>query len=129
LVYGVSSQAQFEKNRSMFEVQFASDPGKINQAQSLIMADLKDLSVNGLDANELARGKASLVSQIPMRVASFAGIARQLIRYAQLGLPLNQATVDARNEINVTNDQVKSTVSKWIRPKDFVRVILGPDAQ
>ncbi len=126
LVYGVGSQAQFEKNRSMFEVQFASDPAKIDQAQSLIMADLRDLSQNGLDSNELARGKASLVSQIPMRVASFGGIARQLIHYAEFGLPLDQATIDARNEIGVTNDHIKSVVSKWIRPNDFVRVIVGP---
>ncbi len=126
LVYGVFSRALFDRNRSVFEVQFASDPKKINQAQSLILADLRELSINGLDSNELARGKASLVSQIPMRVGSFGGIARQLIRYAELGLPLDQATRDAQMEITTTNAQIKAAVSKWIRSGNFVRVILGP---
>lgn len=126
LVYGVGSEVDFGKNRSTFQVQFASDPGKINQAQSLIMADLHALSTNGLDADELARGKASIVSSIPMRVASFSGIANQLIHYSEFGLSLDQATIDARNEIGVTNDQIKAAVQKWIRPNDFVRVILGP---
>jgi zinc protease len=126
LVYGVSSRAHFGKNRSTFEVQFASDPAKINQAQSLIMADLRNLTTNGLDADELARGKASLVSELPMQVAGFDGIARQLIHYSEFGLPLDQATIDARNEIGVTNEQIKAVVGKWIRANDFVRVILGP---
>lgn len=126
LVYGVFSRTGFERDRSTFEVQFASDPGKIAQAQALIMADLNELSQKGLEPNELSRGKASLVSQLPMRVASFDGIARQLIAYAQFGLPLNQATIDAQNEIGVTNDQLKAAVGKWIRPGGFVRVILGP---
>jgi len=126
LVYGVFSRADFGKNRSTFEVQFACDPSKINQAQSLIMADLKDLSNNGLNADELARGKASLVSELPMRVAGFDGIARQLIHYSEFGLPLDQATIDAQSEIAVTNDQIKAAVSKWIRAGAFVRVILGP---
>jgi predicted Zn-dependent peptidase len=107
-------------------VQFASDPGKIAQAQALITADLNELSQKGLDPSELSRGKASLVSQLPMRVASFTGIARQLIAYAQFGLPLDQAAIDARTEIGVTNEQLKAAVSKWIRPSGFVRVILGP---
>jgi len=126
LVYGVFSRAGFERERSTFEVQFASDPGKIAQAQALITADLNELSQKGLDPSELSRGKASLVSQLPMRVASFTGIARQLIAYAQFGLPLDQAAIDARTEIGVTNEQLKAAVSKWIRPSGFVRVILGP---
>jgi zinc protease len=126
LVYGVSSSALFEKNRSTFSVEYACDPSKIGQAQSLIIADLKNLSESGLDVDELARGKASLVSLLPLRVSSFGGIARQLIRYAQFGLALDQATIDARNEIAVTNAQIKAAISKWIRIGGFVRVILGP---
>lgn len=129
LVYDVHTQANFGKNRSVFGVQFESDPSKIAQAQSLIMSDLGALSSSGLQPDELARGKASLVAEVPMRVASFDGIARQLIRYAELGLPLDQSTIDARNEIAVTNDQIVAAVHKWLRANDFVRVILGPAPQ
>jgi hypothetical protein len=77
----------------------------------------------------LARGKASLVSEVPMRVASFSGVARQLVYFLQFELPLDQATTDARNEIAVTNGQIMAAVHKWLRASDFVRVILGPAPQ
>lgn len=126
LVYDVHTEADVDKNRSTFEIHFESDPSKIQQAQSLIMSDLNALSTTGLAVDELARGKASLISSVPMRVASFDGVAKQLIHFSMLGLPLDQATVDARQEIGVTNAQIVSAVQKWLRPNDFVRVILGP---
>jgi zinc protease len=126
LVYDVHTEANFRKHRSTFAIHFESDASKIEQAQSLIMADLNALSTAGLQPDELARGKASLISNVPMRVVSFSSIARQLIRFVELGLPLDQATIDARNEIAVTNDQIIAAAHKWLRPNDFVRVILGP---
>jgi zinc protease len=126
LVYDVHTDAEFGKNRSTFGIHFESDPSKVEQAQSLIMADLNALSKTGLQSDELARGKASLVSGVPMRAASFNGIANQLTHYAEFGLPLDQATIEARNEIAVTNDQIIAAVHRWLRANDFVRVILGP---
>ena len=129
LVYDVHTAASFGRSRSTFGVDFESDPSKITQAQSLIMADLNALSTTGLEPDELARGKASIVSEVPMRVASFDGIAGQLLRFAEFGLPLDQATIDARNEIAITNEQIIAAVRKWWRPNDFVRIILGPGPQ
>jgi zinc protease len=129
LVYDVHSEADFGKKRSTFAIHYECDPSKILPAQSLIMADLNALGTTGLQPDELARGKVSLVSDVPMRVASFDGIASELIRFAEFGLPLDQATIDARNEIAVTNDQIVAAVHKWLRPSDFVRIILGPAPQ
>lgn len=126
LVYGVYSELGFDRNRSTFTIDYASDPQKILPAQSLIMSDVKNLAANGLAANDLVRGRVELVSRIPMRAASFSGIASQLLSFAHFGLPLDQATIDARHEIAVTNAQVVAAVRRWIRPDDFVRVILGP---
>ncbi len=126
LVYSVGSEFGFEKNRSTFEIDYSCDPSKINAARSLINADLKNLATNGLDAGALARGKASYVALLPARVSSFNGIGRQLASEAQLGLSLDQATIDARNAIATTNDQIKAAVAKWIRTDGFVRIILGP---
>lgn len=129
LVYDVHTEAEFGKKRSIFKIRYECDPSKIQQAESLIMADLNALGTTGLQSDELARGKASLVSEVPMRVASFSGIARELINYAQFALPLDQATIDARNEIAVTNAQIVAAVQKWLRTKDFVRIIIGPGPQ
>jgi len=126
LVYGVYSQLGFDKNRSTFTIDYACDPQKILPAQALIMSDVKNLSTNGLSPDDLVRGRVELVSRIPMRAASFTGIATQLLDYTRFGLPLDQATIDARQEIAVTNAQIKAAVQRWIRPGDFVRVIVGP---
>jgi zinc protease len=66
------------------------------------------------------------VSQIPLRQQSFSGIAGQLIDYAQLELPLDQYVLDAQREVGTTNASVVQALNKWVRPNDFVRVILGP---
>ena len=84
------------------------------------------MATTGLSGNDLVRGRVEIVSRIPMRAASFEGIANQLISYAQLGLPLDQATIDARTEIGVSNADVKAAVNKWLREADFVRIIEGP---
>ncbi len=126
LVYSVFSRATIGKHRSTFAIEYACDPDKILPAQALIMSDLKNLATNGLRPSDLVRGRVELVSRIPMRAASFDGIATQLIGYSELGLPLNQATIDARAEIGVTNAQIRAAVDKWVRPSDFVRIIEGP---
>lgn len=126
LVYGVGSTFDARKNRGSFGIFFASDPTKINAAQSLSLADLGHVMTAGMTSDDIARGKAMLVSQVPLRQQSFGGISNELIRYAQLELPLNQFTVDAQREIAVTNASIIAAVQKWIRPHDFVRVIVGP---
>ncbi len=126
LVYGVSSQFSARKNRGSFGINFAADPDKVNQAQALSLTDLSHLLKAGMTADDLARGKAMLVSQIPLRQQSFDGIANELINYSQFGLPLDQYTIDAQREVGVSNDAVITAMQKWVRPKDFVRVIVGP---
>jgi len=126
LVYGIYSRLETHKNRGTFSIDFASDPQKIDPAQSLALADLRRLSQSGVDSDDLARGKTMLVSQIPLKQQSFDGIGTQLIDYTQLGLPLDQATIDAQREVGATNDDIIAAVRRWIRPDGFVRVILGP---
>ncbi|MDE2483044.1 MAG: insulinase family protein [bacterium] len=126
LVYGIGSNFDAGKNRGSFGLYFASDPAKIDAAQSLAFADLKALMTHGMTPDDLARGKAMLVSRIPLRQESFGGIAGQLIGYAQLGLPLDHYVTEAKAEVETTNHAIVSALQKWVRPADFVRVILGP---
>ncbi len=126
LVYGIGSRFDARKNRGNFGIYFASDPDKIVAAQNLAFADLTGVMKNGVSVDDLARGKAMLVSQIPLRQQSFSGIAGQLIDYAQLDLPLDQYVIDAQREVDTTNTSVVHALNKWVRPNDFVRVILGP---
>lgn len=125
-VYGAGSSFSARKNRSTFAIDFASDPDKILPAQNLALTDLRHLLAMPLSTEELVRGKTMAISDIPLRAESFDGLAGQLLGYAALGLPLDQATRDARREFAASPGSVRAALVRWIRPKDFVRIITGP---
>jgi zinc protease len=125
-VYGAGSSIDSHKNRATFSINYACDPDKIVPAQQLAIADLQMLQKGDIAADRLQRSKAMLMSDVPLRAASFEGVASQLLGYAGLGLPLDQATIDAQRELNATSAQVKTALAKWISPARFVRVVKGP---
>ncbi|HEY9179687.1 MAG TPA: pitrilysin family protein [Candidatus Baltobacteraceae bacterium] len=125
-VYGADSQLQSNKNRATFTIGYACDPDKIVPAQQLALADLRSLQSGNVSPDRLQRSKAMLMSDVPLRSASFDGVASQLLRFAGLGLPLDQATIDAQRELAATPATVKGALVKWIAPGRFVRVIKGP---
>jgi len=125
-VYGAYSSFQSNKNRSTFVIDYACDPDKIVPAQQLAIADLESLREGAVSTDRLRRSKAMLMSDVPLRSASFGGVASVLLQYAALGLPLDQGTIDARREIAATPASVKAALAKWVDPTRFVRIIKGP---
>jgi zinc protease len=125
-VYSAYSSLQSNKNRATFTMDYACDPNKIIPAQQLAIADIHSLQNGGVTAGRLERSKAMLMSDVPLRTASFDGVAGELLHYASLDLPLNQATIDAQRELAATPTTVKAALEKWISPNDWVRVIKGP---
>jgi zinc protease len=125
-VYNAYSMLGSNKNRSTFTIGYACDPDKIVPAQQLALADLRSLETGDIAPDRLRRSKAMLMSDVPLRAASFDGVATHLLQYASFGLPLDQATIDAQRELDATAATVKAALSKWIAPNSFVRVIKGP---
>lgn len=125
-VYGASSTLNSMKNRSTFSIEYACDPGKIVPAEQLALGDLNLLRTQGITPSRLQRSKAMLMSDVPLREMSFGGMADELLHYATLGLPLDQAVVDARRELSSTSAGVRAALRRWIDPKDFVRIVKGP---
>ncbi|HKU67012.1 MAG TPA: pitrilysin family protein [Candidatus Baltobacteraceae bacterium] len=125
-VYGAYSTIDSNKNRATFTVGYACDPDKIVPAQQLALADLRSLQSGNVSADRLRRSKAMLMSDVPLRTASFDGVANQLLRYATLDLPLDQSTLDAQRELDATSASVKAALVKWVAPERFVRVVKGP---
>jgi len=117
---------QSHKNRTTFMIQYASDPGKVNAAEQMALRDVRIMRSGKIDPARLQRGKTMLISDIPLRQQSFDGIANGFLTYAGEGLPLDQATIDARRELSASAKSVQSAFSKWIDPNAFVRVVLGP---
>jgi len=125
-VYSVTAQLAAERTRGTFDVNFASDPNKVNAAQGLAVADITQAQRAPFGANEVLFGKAMLISQQPLNAESYDGVADLLLRYAGLGLPLDQNLIDAQRELDMTPETLRAVLAKWVRPNDFVRVIEGP---
>ncbi|HET9095380.1 MAG TPA: pitrilysin family protein [Candidatus Baltobacteraceae bacterium] len=125
-VYGAYSSFSSSKNRATFTIGYACDPDKIVPAQQLALADLRSLQTGTISPERLTRSKAMLMSDVPLRAASFDGVANQLLRFASLGLPLDQASIDAQRELGATPSAVRAALTKWVAPGDFVRVVKGP---
>ncbi|HZT11424.1 MAG TPA: insulinase family protein, partial [Candidatus Baltobacteraceae bacterium] len=125
-VYGAYSTLDSRRNRSTFTIGYACDPDKIIPAQRLALADLRSLQNGAVSAARLVRAKSMLMSDVPLRLQSFDGVARELIGFAALGLPLDQAWIDASRELDATPPSIQSALEKWIDPAAFVRVVQGP---
>lgn len=125
-VYDARSTIESYKNRAEFSISYACDPDKIVPAENLAIADLRSLQKGQISENALQKSKAMLISDVPLRQESFGGVANQLLRFDSLGLPLDQATIDARRELAASAQSVRAALVKWIDPSKFVRAIQGP---
>ncbi len=125
-VYYVGANASLGKNVSSMSFTYGSDPQNVIPAQNQIAAILKQMQTKPVAKDRLLRAKALLMGAVPLRTASFDGLAGLLTYYAEDGLPLNQDRLDAKAELSATAAQVQAAMAKWIRPDGFVRVVTGP---
>ncbi|MGR4065550.1 MAG: M16 family metallopeptidase [Vulcanimicrobiaceae bacterium] len=125
-VYNVGTRVRAGKTRSTFGVTFGSDPQNVIPAQKLIVSDLRLMQTTPMSADRLLRAKAQLMGEVPLRQASYDGVASTFLNYAEFGLPTNQSVVDAQRELGVSAAEMSAAAAKWIRPQDFVVVVTGP---
>ena len=124
--YFVGSALNVGKVRSDFAINYACDPQNIIPAQKAIVGDLKRFAATPLVKNDLLRSKALLLGGVPIEQASYDGVTRLFLRYADMDLPLDQYQTDAQNYLNASAADVQSAFAKWVRPDDFVRIVTGP---
>ena len=79
-----------------------------------------------IEANRLLRSKALLMGDVPIRQASYDGVADQFLNYAGRGRSLDQSTIDARAELAASAASIQAAFVKVIRPDAFVRIVTGP---
>ncbi|MBV8067952.1 MAG: insulinase family protein [Candidatus Eremiobacteraeota bacterium] len=125
-VYDVQSRVSAGKTRTTFGLEYGCDPQNILPAQAQVAAIIERLRREPIDSQRLLRSKALLMGQLPIRQASYDGVTAEFLRYASLGLPLDQNLIDARAELAATAQSVQAALSKYVRPNAFVRVVTGP---
>ena len=126
LVYSVSSVLQAGRTRSVYLVDYASDPQNVTKAANMVAQEVSAMQRNPVGADELTRVKACLLRQLPLSEAGVEEIARGLLGRSDLGLPLDEPSVAARRYIGLDGAAVQEAFRKWLRPGDLVRVTEGP---
>lgn len=127
--YDVESRLSAGLVRSTFGVEYGCDPRNVLPAQAQVVAVLQQLQRQPIDAERLLRSKALLMGEVPIRESSYDGVTGELLRYAAVGLPLDQNVIDARAELDATSASVQDAMAKYLRPNGFVRVVTGPAPQ
>jgi zinc protease len=126
LVYGVESALESGKTRSVYLIEYASDPDNVGKAAAMAAREVANMQTTAVGADELTRVKACLLRQLPLAEAGVAEIAHAMLARADLGLPLDEPTLAARHYIELDAAAVQAAFRKWMRPEDLVRVSEGP---
>ncbi len=126
LVYSVQSVLQAGRTRSVYLVEYASDPQNVSRAAAMVAQEVTAMQRTPVGADELTRVKACLLRQLPLSEAGVEQIAHGLLGRADLGLPLDEPTRAAQRYIDLDADAVQSAFRRWLRPEDLVRVSQGP---
>jgi zinc protease len=126
LVYSVDSVLQAGRTRSVYLVEYASDPGNVVKAADMVSREVTAMQDTAVGADELTRVKACLLRQLPLSEAGIAEIARGILARSDLGLPLDEPTIAAHHYIELDGAAVQAGFRKWLRPQDLVRVSEGP---
>ncbi len=125
-VYTVGSSLNGGRHRSTFSVSYGADPQNVARAAKLVVDDLSSLQRKPLAVDRLTRAKALLLGELPIAKESYDGLASQLITFASTGRPLDEDRIEAQAQLAATPERVRAAMAKWIRPKDFVRIVVGP---
>ncbi|HTL20538.1 MAG TPA: pitrilysin family protein [Steroidobacteraceae bacterium] len=126
LVYSVESVLQSGRTRSVYLVEYASDPQNVARAANMVAREITNMQSSPAGADELIRVKACLLRQMPLSEAGLDEIARALLSRTDLGLPLDEPTRAAERYIALDAAAVQEAFRKWLRPQDLVRVSMGP---
>lgn len=126
LVYTVSSQLQAGRTRSVYLVQYASDPQNVDKAAAIVAHEIATMRTAPVGADELQRAKALLLRQMSLEDGDVNGIANAFILREELNLPLDEPRIAARRYLMLTPADVEDAFHKWMRPGDLVRTSEGP---
>ncbi|GAB2575659.1 insulinase family protein [Dyella jejuensis] len=124
--YGAGSGMRFDRSRSIFFVQYGSDPDKVAPVDGLVRQNLVDMQTSPVKDDELTNARQYEIRSIPVGVSSINSIARALLSWAWHGEPLDQPMVAAKHFLTLTPEQVQAAFKKYLQPQKLMQVVQGP---
>ena len=124
--YGAESGMRFDRSRSIFFVQYGSDPSKVAPVDGLIRQNLAAMQNTPVTPDELVNARQFEIRSIPLGVSSVDQIASSLVSWGYKGQPLDEPMVAARSYLTLTAPQVQDAFKKYLQPSHLVQVVQGP---
>ncbi|MGH2645063.1 MAG: insulinase family protein, partial [Chitinophagaceae bacterium] len=124
--YGAGSGMSFNRTRSLFFIEYGSDPEKVKPVDSLVFKNLAEMQNTPVNDTELLNAKQFEIRSIPLQVSSVDGIASSLLSWSWHGQPLDEPMVAAKYYLNLSAEQVQAAFKKYIQPTNLVQVVEGP---
>jgi zinc protease len=124
--YGAGSGLNFDRSRSIFFVQYGSDPDKVKPVDGLIVKNIDAMRDTPVGADELLNAKQARIRSIPLGVSSVNAIARSLLGWSINGEPLDEPMVAARHYLALSAAQVQAAFKQYVDPAHLVQVVQGP---
>jgi len=124
--YGAGSGLSFDRSRSIFYVQYGSDPDKVKPVDGLIVKNIDAMRGMPVMPDELTNAKQARIRSIPLGVSSVNKIARSLLEWSINGEPLDEPMVAAKHYLDLSATQVQDTFKKYVDPAHLVQVVQGP---
>ena len=127
LVYFVDSSFDIGQTRGVYEVEYACDPQNVFPARGVILRDLKEMQTQPVSEHELHQAKLMLLRDIPLYESSVNYIAEVWLKYAALGMPLDEPVHAGKIYTRLSAGDVQNAFARWVRPDDLVQVTQGPE--
>ena len=124
--YGADSEVQFGRSRSVFYVQYGSDPDKVEPVDKLVLDNIKAMQQTPVSEGELGNARQYEIRSIPLSVSSVNRIARGLLTWSYNGEPLDQPMVAAGYYLKLTADDVQKAFARYLHTDNLMQVVQGP---
>jgi len=124
--YGAGSGLKFDRSRSIFYVQYGSDPDKVKPVDGLIVDNIDAMRDTPVKPDELANAKQARIRSIPLGVSSVNAIAGSLLNWSINGEPPDEPMVAAKHYLDLNATQVQDAFKKYVDPARLVQVVQGP---
>ena len=125
--YGADSGMQFGRSRSLFYVQYGSDPDKVAPVDRLVLDNINAMREKPVGDGELANARQYEIRSIPLSVSSVNRIARGLLTWSYNGEPLDQPMVAAGYYLKLTADDVQKAFARYLHTGNLMQVVQGPE--
>jgi predicted Zn-dependent peptidase len=125
-VYGIDSSISIGRTQSTFSISFSADPKNARKAQAEAVAVVRQLQATDVPLETLQSAKAVLLAEQVLPLASYSGVAGDMLEDLEIGYSQKQSTTYWNALLNTTPAQIRAAMRKWIDTKRFTRVEVAP---